>query len=82
LGDPQEDQALHLLTVCRRVFESVGLLLDILKDPGQDAPLAKVLFYDPYPLKKLMELFITAEGTHTGKFESFFLKVSVARRPS
>ncbi|KAF7251209.1 60S ribosomal protein L8 [Varanus komodoensis] len=42
--------------------------LDIIHDPGRGAPLAKVVFRDPYRFKKRTELFIAAEGIHTGQF--------------
>lgn len=41
---------------------------DIIHDPGRGAPLAKVVFRDPYRFKKRTELFIAAEGIHTGQF--------------
>lgn len=41
---------------------------DIIHDPGRGAPLAKVVFRDPYRFKKRMELFIAAEGIYTGQF--------------
>lgn len=43
-------------------------LQDIIHDPGRGAPLAKVAFRDPYRFKKRTELFIAAEGIHTGQF--------------
>lgn len=43
-------------------------LKDIIHDPGRGAPLAKVAFRDPYRFKKRTELFIAAEGIHTGQF--------------
>lgn len=43
-------------------------LQDIIHDPGRGAPLAKVVFRDPYRFKKRTELFIAAEGIHTGQF--------------
>ncbi len=51
------------------LFASGGLLSqDIIHDPGRGAPLAKVAFRDPYRFKKRTELFIAAEGIHTGQF--------------
>jgi len=41
---------------------------DIIHDPGRGAPLAKITFRDPYRFKKRTELFIAAEGIHTGQF--------------
>lgn len=50
-------------------FSSGGLhSQDIIHDPGRGAPLAKVAFRDPYRFKKRTELFIAAEGIHTGQF--------------
>uniref|UniRef100_A0A2K5S665 Large ribosomal subunit protein uL2 RNA-binding domain-containing protein n=1 Tax=Cebus imitator TaxID=2715852 RepID=A0A2K5S665_CEBIM len=43
-----------------------GIVKDIIHDPGRGAPLAKVVFRDPYRFKKRTELFIAAEGIHTG----------------
>uniref|UniRef100_A0A8C7KIW5 Ribosomal protein L8 n=2 Tax=Oncorhynchus TaxID=8016 RepID=A0A8C7KIW5_ONCKI len=45
-----------------------GIVKDIIHDPGRGAPLAKVAFRDPYRFKKRTELFIAAEGIHTGQF--------------
>uniref|UniRef100_A0A8I4A5K6 60S ribosomal protein L8 n=1 Tax=Callithrix jacchus TaxID=9483 RepID=A0A8I4A5K6_CALJA len=45
-----------------------GIVKDIIHDPGRSAPLAKVVFRDPYRFKKRTELFIAAEGIHTGQF--------------
>eukprot|EP01147_Barroeca_monosierra_P008562 gene8562-1001_t len=45
-----------------------GLVKDIIHDPGRGAPLARVVFRDPYRYKLRKELFICAEGMHTGQF--------------
>lgn len=45
-----------------------GIVKDVIHDPGRGAPLAKVVFRDPYRFKKRTELFIAAEGIHTGQF--------------
>lgn len=50
------------------VFPAGFPLQDIIHDPGRGAPLAKVAFRDPYRFKKRTELFIAAEGIHTGQF--------------
>ncbi|KAM7339023.1 hypothetical protein ACRRTK_002507 [Alexandromys fortis] len=44
------------------------IVKDIIHDPGRGAPLGKVVFHDPYRFKKRTELFIAAEGIHTGQF--------------
>ncbi|KAJ6667655.1 hypothetical protein lerEdw1_016776 [Lerista edwardsae] len=49
-------------------FGKEGNVRDIIHDPGRGAPLAKVVFRDPYRFKKRTELFIAAEGIHTGQF--------------
>lgn len=56
--------------VCIMTVPSCGGLpsQDIIHDPGRGAPLAKVAFRDPYRFKKRTELFIAAEGIHTGQF--------------
>ena len=48
--------------------DSVFLLQDLIHDPGRGAPLARVVFRDPYRYKQRVELFIAAEGMHTGQF--------------
>jgi len=45
-----------------------GVVKDIIHDPGRGAPLAVVAFRDPYRYKTRKELFIAAEGIHTGQF--------------
>lgn len=45
-----------------------GVVKDILHDPGRGAPLAVVVFRDPYKYKLRKELFIATEGMHTGQF--------------
>jgi len=45
-----------------------GVVRDIIHDPGRGAPLATVVFRDPYRYKLRKETFIAAEGTHTGQF--------------
>merc|ERR1712121_156934 len=45
-----------------------GVVKDIIQDPGRGAPLAIVHFRDPYRYRTRKELFIAAEGMHTGQF--------------
>jgi len=45
-----------------------GVIKDIIHDPGRGAPLAQVVFRDPYKFKLRKELFIATEGMHTGQF--------------
>ena len=45
-----------------------GIVRDIMHDPGRGAPLAKVIFKDPYRYKKRTEYFIAVEGMHSGQF--------------
>ncbi|XP_077987632.1 large ribosomal subunit protein uL2 [Glandiceps talaboti] len=45
-----------------------GIVTDIIHDPGRGAPLAKVMFRDPYRYRKRVENFIAAEGMYTGQF--------------
>ena len=45
-----------------------GLVKDILHDPGRGAPLAKVMFRDPYKFKQRHEYFVAVEGMYTGQF--------------
>lgn len=41
---------------------------DIIHDPGRGAPLAKVVFRDPYRFKLRKETFVATEGMYTGQF--------------
>lgn len=41
---------------------------EIIHDPGRGAPLANVVFRDPYKYKLRKELFIAVEGMYTGQF--------------
>lgn len=45
-----------------------GVVKDIVHDPGRGAPLAKVIFRDPYKYKLRTEYFICVEGMYTGMF--------------
>jgi len=45
-----------------------GLVREIVHDPGRGAPLAKVVFRNPYKYKVDKETFIAAEGMYTGQF--------------
>ncbi|XP_041355553.1 60S ribosomal protein L8 isoform X2 [Gigantopelta aegis] len=45
-----------------------GIIKDIIHDPGRGAPLAKVVFRDPYRYKLKTETFVAAEGMYTGQF--------------
>jgi large subunit ribosomal protein L8e len=45
-----------------------GLVKEIVHDPGRGAPLAKVVFKDPYRFKLREETFIATEGLFTGQF--------------
>lgn len=45
-----------------------GLVKTIIHDPGRGAPLARVVFRNPYKYKLDKETFIAVEGLHTGQF--------------
>ena len=45
-----------------------GVVREIIHDPGRGAPLARVVFRNPYKYKKDTETFIAAEGMYTGQF--------------
>jgi large subunit ribosomal protein L8e len=45
-----------------------GVIREILHDPGRGAPLALVVFRDPYRFKQNKEYFTAVEGMHTGQF--------------
>src|SRR5688572_1580668 len=43
-----------------------GIVKEIIHDAGRGAPLARVVFRDPYRYKLRSETFIATEGMHTG----------------
>jgi large subunit ribosomal protein L8e len=45
-----------------------GLVKSIVHDPGRGAPLAKVVFRNPYKYGQVEETFIATEGMFTGQF--------------
>jgi len=45
-----------------------GIVKDIIHDSGRGAPLARVVFRDPYRYKLRTETFIATEGMYTGQF--------------
>ena len=45
-----------------------GVVKDIIHDPGRGAPLAQVVFRDPYRFKLRTETLIANEGMYTGQF--------------
>jgi large subunit ribosomal protein L8e len=55
----------RVLTRCRYVR---GLVKEIVHDPGRGAPLARVVFRDPYRYRLKSELYIAPEGLYTGQY--------------
>jgi hypothetical protein len=55
-----------------------GIVKDIIHDSGRGAPLARVVFRDPYRYKLRSETFIATEGLHTGAFVYCGKKASLA----
>jgi len=45
-----------------------GLVRNIVHDSGRGAPLAEVVFHDPYRYKLDKQLMVAVEGLHTGQF--------------
>lgn len=45
-----------------------GVVREIIHDPGRGAPLARVVFRDPYHYKLRKETFVATEGMYTGQF--------------
>ena len=45
-----------------------GVVKDLIHDPGRGAPLARVVFRDPYRYRLNKELFVATEGLYTGQF--------------
>lgn len=54
-----------------------GVVKDIVHDPARGAPLAKVVFRDPYRFRQNVEYFVAAEGMYTGQFIYAGKKASV-----
>jgi large subunit ribosomal protein L8e len=52
------------LTMVNRYVK--GVVKEIIHDPGRGAPLAKVVFRDPYRYKHRNEYFVAVEGLYTG----------------
>merc|ERR1712222_309175 len=44
-----------------------GVVKEIIHDPGRGAPLARVVFRDPYRYKLRSEFFVAPEGLYTGQ---------------
>ena len=44
------------------------MVKEIVHDPGRGAPLAKVIFRDPYHYKHRAEYFVAAEGMYSGQY--------------
>lgn len=59
---------LRTLDYAERHGYTRGLVKEIIHDPGRGAPLAKVVFRDPYHYKFHTETFIANEGLYTGQF--------------
>lgn len=45
-----------------------GVVKSIIHDPGRGAPLAEVVFRDPYKYRHVKQMFVAAEGLYTGQF--------------
>uniref|UniRef100_A0A7S3N730 60S ribosomal protein L8 n=1 Tax=Euplotes harpa TaxID=151035 RepID=A0A7S3N730_9SPIT len=45
-----------------------GVVKDIIHDSGRGAPLAQVMFRDPYKFKQHIETFVAVEGMYVGQF--------------
>jgi len=55
-----------------------GVVKDIVHDSGRGAPLAKVMFRDPYRFKQRTEYFVGVEGMYTGQFVYAGIKASLS----
>jgi len=55
-----------------------GIIKEIIHDPGRGAPLAKVVFRDPYRYKLRYQTFIATEGMYTGQFIYCGKKAAIA----
>jgi len=55
-----------------------GIIKEIIHDTGRGAPLAKVVFRDPYRYKLRYQTFIATEGMYTGQFIYCGKKAAIA----
>jgi len=55
-----------------------GVVRELIHDPGRGAPLARVVFRDPYKYRLRTAYFVAAEGMYTGQFIYCGLKASLA----
>jgi large subunit ribosomal protein L8e len=55
-----------------------GLVKEIVHDPGRGAPLAKVVFRDPYRYRLKNELYVASEGMYTGQYVYCGQKAAIA----
>lgn len=63
-----------------------GVVKSIIHDPGRGAPLATVVFRDPYQFRLRQEIFVATEGMYTGQFVYcgkkgiFFIGLHIVRK--
>jgi len=55
-----------------------GVVKEIIHDPGRGAPLARVVFRDPYRYRQRTEYFIAVEGLYTGQYVYAGAKANLA----
>lgn len=55
-----------------------GVVKEIVHDPGRGAPLAKVVFRDPYHYKHRTEYFVAVEGMYSGQYVFVGSKAALA----
>jgi len=55
-----------------------GVVREIIHDPGRGAPLARVVFRDPYKFRQKTAHFLAPEGMYTGQFVYCGTKASLA----
>jgi large subunit ribosomal protein L8e len=55
-----------------------GLVKEIIHDPGRGAPLARIVYRDPYRYQLQSETVIATEGMYTGQFVYSGKKASLA----
>jgi len=70
--------AFRVLDFAERNGYIKGVIKEVLHDPGRGAPLAKVVFRDPYQYKLNAEYFVAAEGMYSGQFVYCGAKASLA----
>ncbi len=60
---------IHFILNSKLIYRYIrGVVKEIVHDSGRGAPLARVVFRDPYRFKQRSEYFVAVEGLYTGQY--------------